>query len=131
MFSFCSLPLFFASASSRRLFVFASVLKACLAICFLTLLLALPSHAQWSVVDQNGNPISQSNDGSYSLLCAPSGSGTSTYPKDLPSDYIYHTSVFGPYYFPSFFDGPPPANLSSGLGAFGWAENNAWNNPYY
>ena len=102
---------------------------------FLTLLLApRPAQAQWTVTDQNGQPVSQNSDGSYSLFCLLTGNGTCTYPSDMDPDDFYDACVVCPDYDPNLFGGPPPPyldDLSPGVGASGWAQNNASGNGFY
>ena len=95
---------------------------------FLTFLLAPPpAQAQyqgdWTVTDQNGNSLSQNNDGSYTLMGAVAANGTNTYPSDMDPDYFYTACVCCPDYYPNLFNGTPLPYLSPGVGVGGWVNN--------
>ena len=104
---------------------------------FSLLLVPCPAHAQyqgdWTVTDQNGQPVSQNNDGSYPLSGLLAGTGTCTYPSDLSLDYFYEACVLNPNYFPYLFDGTPDPNrgLTSYILVSGWAKNNSEGSGFY
>ncbi len=83
-----SLPVFFASPRRSRAIPTAArlyLIKAFLAVCALTLLLALPSHAQWQVQRPDGTPIQAGNNG-FPLYTTQSGTTTSSYPPAIPPE---------------------------------------------
>ena len=101
---------------------------------FLTLLLApRPAQAQWAITDQNGQPVSQNGDGSYSLSGPLAGTGTCTYPSDLSPYDFYDACILNPNYFPYLFNGTPDPNrgLTSYIMVSGWAQNNAEGSAFY
>ena len=116
----CPRPLCVSKSALRLQVRFSTLAQSFLAICFLTLLLALPSHAQWQVQKPDGTTISPDNTG-YPLFATQIGTTSTSYP---PASAV-HPDVTA---VPLVYDFYQRVNYS----AFTlFADNNECNQGYY